>query len=91
MCRWYVVAGVRHAAGVEISRYNIPWREVGNGWELENRFGLEEHATPGSFRLQGTQRTGTTVLVEGIDARVDVLDPAVRRERQRLAIELVAG
>ncbi len=39
----------------------IEWRDVGNGWELDQRYGLEPKAPGGSFRLAGVQRQGTTV------------------------------
>ncbi len=38
----------------------ILWRQVGNGWSLQERFGVAPRISTGSFRLQGTQKSGTS-------------------------------
>ena len=39
----------------------IQWREIGNGWEVDERFGLKPTVQTGAFRLAGVQRQGTTI------------------------------
>ena len=41
LCRWYVVAGLRQAAGVEISSINVEWREACRKAEEAARLALK--------------------------------------------------
>ena len=41
LCRWYVVAGLRQTAGVEISSYHVEWREACRRAEEEAHLALK--------------------------------------------------
>ena len=51
----------------------IRWRGIGNGWQLDSRFGVEEHTVPGRLSFSGAQRVGAglddwTMLHRGVES-----------------------
>jgi tetratricopeptide (TPR) repeat protein len=58
--RW--LAAVVDLESKQVWEDTLQWREVGNGWDLDQRFVENAKSTPpGSFRFSGPQRQGATV------------------------------
>jgi Flp pilus assembly protein TadD len=52
------LAAVLDAESKQVWEDLIPYREVGNGWDADARYGPEIHVTPGSLHVGGPQRAG---------------------------------